>query len=61
MIYKFENTDFYLETMELKHNSSCEQLQIKLNSEGTDKVILLNKEDVSQLIGALNCIQKQMK
>jgi hypothetical protein len=61
MIYKFENTDCYLETMELKYNSSCEQLQIKLNSEGTDKVILLNKEDVFKLIGALHCIQKDMK
>lgn len=65
MVYKFENNDCYLETIEFRQvfdeEKSEEFLQIVTNVSGVDSVIFLNKSELFKLIGALHCIQKDMK
>jgi hypothetical protein len=61
MIYKF--IDETIEsTMELETCSNRVQISIKFDyDDDVWRNIMLSKEDVFKLIGALHCIQKDMK
>jgi hypothetical protein len=61
MIYKF--IDETIEsTMELETCSNSVQISIKFDyDDDVWRNIMLSKEDVFKLIGALHCIQKDMK
>lgn len=61
MIYKF-NDETNESTMELETCNTGVQISIKFDyDDDVWRNIILSKEDVFKLIGALHCIQKDMK
>ncbi len=61
MIYKFRDETIE-STMELETRSNGVEIAIKFDyDDDVWRNLILSKEDVFKLIGALHCIQKDMK